>query len=544
MENQKSCNTVILYSNDVHCAAEGFAKLAAYRCQMEEAGHDVILADAGDAIQGEAIGALTKGKAIVQIMNAVGYDAAVPGNHEFDYGLDVFLQLAEYEAEFPYLSANFTDLKNNSRIFAPYRIMTGGSRKIALIGICTPETYTKSTPGYFKDCDGAYRYTFCEEKLYDVVQQAVNDVREAGAQTVVVLGHLGIEGITEGWRSVDVIANTAGIDVFIDGHSHQRIPFIRQRNKEDRDVLLTSAGENLDHFGKIIIRHDGSAVSELICAESVDPAESKQALAAYNAVKRITERYLKVTSGLDEVAGFSEVSLVAYDICTGDRVVRNCETNLGDFVADAYRACSCADVALVNGGRIRASIRAGIVTRRHMSEVNPWNNEMCVIRISGQQVLDALEHGARMNPGECGGFLQSSGLTYEIDLQIRESPVVTDEKDMFLYVDSRKSRRVKNVRINGRKIEPDKMYTVVGSCYMLLDAGDGFTMFAGAKVLQREELPSDTEMLVSYLKRNLRGSIPKDRYQNIFGSGRIIFRGRESGYEMQAARGTAAAYYG
>ena len=191
----------------------------------------------------------------------------------------------------------------------------------------------------------------------------------------------------------------------------------------------------------------------------------------------------------------------------------------------------------MNGGRIRASIRAGIVTRRHMSEVNPWNNEMCVIRISGQQVLDALEHGARMNPGECGGFLQSSGLTYEIDLQIRESPVVTDEKDMFLYVDSRKSRRVKNVRINGRKIEPDKMYTVVGSCYMLLDAGDGFTMFAGAKVLQREELPSDTEMLVSYLKRNLRGEHTErqiseyfwQRQDYLFAAGNLDMRCRQHG---------------
>ena len=161
-----------------------------------------------------------------------------------------------------------------------------------------------------------------------------------------------------------------------------------------------------------------------------------------------------------------------------------------------------------------------------MSEVNPWNNEMCVIRISGQQVLDALEHGARMNPGECGGFLQSSGLTYEIDLQIRESPVVTDEKDMFLYVDSRKSRRVKMYgSMDGRsnRIKCIRWSEAVTCFWMPVMV---LRCLPVQKVLQREELPSDTEMLVSYLKRNLRGSIPKDRYQNIFGSGRIIFRGR------------------
>ena len=452
------------------------------------------------------------------------------------------MNIAEQEAEFPYLSVNFLHRRYGNRVFAPYRIVDTGGKKIALIGICTPETYTKSTPGYFKGSDGEFRYTFCEETLYSTVQQAVGKAKEEGAQTVVVLGHLGIEGITKGWRSVDVIANTKGIDVFIDGHSHEKIPCLRCQNKEGSSVLLTSAGEKFADFGKITILSDGTARTELISTETVDITSSEQVQTVYRSVQQIADDFRKETSCLDDVVGVSEVTLTAYDPCTGDRAVRNCETNLGDFVADAYCACSGADFALVNGGRIRASLREGIVTRRHMTDVNPWNNEMCVIKICGQQVLDALEHGARMYPEECGGFLQSSGLTYEIDLKIQESPVVTDERDLFLFVNSRKPRKVKNVRIKGRPIDPENMYTVVGSCYMLLDAGDGFSMFEGAEIIQRENLLSDTEMLVSYLRVDLHGRVPRKKYQSMFGERRIVFSGEEADRGAAAVTGFAVSY--
>ena len=229
---------------------------------------------------------------------------------------------------------------------------------------------------------------------------------------------------------------------------------------------------------------------------------------------------------LNEKLGTSEVELTIND-ADGVRRIRNGETNMGDFVADAYRVMTGADIALVNGGGIRDSIAAGDVTRKDLMDVNPWNNEMCVIRATGQQILDALEHGARMNPEESGGFLQVSGLTYEIHNYL-ESPVTTDSMGLFQGIDETKERRVQNVMIGGEAIDPEATYTVAGSYYTLQEQGDGYTMFEGAEIVARDELPVDSEMLINYFTEELGGNVTAEQYGNPLGDGRITILTEEA----------------
>lgn len=524
-DTEEPAGAVVLYTNDIHCATDGYSYLAAYQAQLEEDGYDVVTVDIGDAIQGEVIGSNSEGAAIVDIMNTVGYDFAVPGNHEFDYGLERFLAIAvgdeenAPEAQYEYLSCNFVDLASKDTVLAPYEIVEMNGEQVAFVGISTPETYTKSTPAYFQDENGNFIYSFSEDKFYETIQNAVNKAISEGADRVIALGHLGIEGTTEGWKSTDVIANTTGIDAFIDAHSHETIAESEYANKDGEMVPLTSTGTKFANFGVMTLNEDGTYATQLIAPKSVDVNSSEAASAAYTAVQDKVDGYNEELAYLNEKLGTSEVELTIND-ADGVRRIRNGETNMGDFVADAYRVMTGADVALVNGGGIRDSIAAGDVTRKDLMDVNPWNNEMCVIRATGQQILDALEHGARLNPEENGGFLQVSGLTYEIHNYI-ESPVVTDSMEMFQSVDSTKERRVQNVMIGGKAIDPQGTYTVAGSFYTLQEQGDGFTMFEGAEVLEHENLPVDSEMLIKYFTEELGGVISADMYGNPLGDGRI-----------------------
>lgn len=516
----------VLYTNDIHCEVSGYPALAAYRAQLLENGENVVTVDAGDAIQGEAIGAQTKGSAIINIMNTVGYDYAIPGNHEFDYSLSTFLDLTK-NADFTYLSANFVDLQTDSTVFTPYAVKDFDGKKAAFIGICTPETYTKSTPVYFQDENGNYLYSFSENTFYETIQNTIDQAREDGADIVIAVGHLGINGTASGWKSTDVIANTTGIDVFIDGHSHETIANNIYQNKDGEDVPLTSTGTKFDNFGIMKIQMDASDASNdiSITAQLLHPSEvtydsSEAASEAYHSVQNKIDHYNQELSYLYEVLGTAEIELTINN-AEGVRRIRSGETNLGDFVADAYRSICQADIALVNGGGIRASVSAGDVTRKSLMDVNPWSNAMCVIEASGQQILDALEHGARNLPEENGGFLQVSGLTYDIDTW-KESPVIMDEQGTFQSIDPAKERRITNVKVNGQALEPDKMYTVCGSVYTLQNSGDGFTMFKNDKVVAQDNLPTDATMLISYFTDVLNGRITAGQYGNIAGEGRII----------------------
>ena len=519
-------DVVILYTNDVHCAIDDYPALAAYRAELIAQGNTVITVDAGDAIQGEVIGAFTQGEAIVNIMNEVGYDYAVPGNHEYDYGMETFLDLAKNKAEYNYISSNFYKLTSVKPVFEPYYIENiSDDLQIAFVGITTPESVTKSTPEYFKDENGNFIYGFptfdmLDDVLCETVQESVDYAIADGADIVVAVGHMGIEGITEGWRSTDIIAHTTGIDFFIDSHSHQTINGEVYKNKDGEDVLLTSTGTKLNNFGVMTITADGEATAELVSPDIIDvDTLSEEAKTAYDNVKAIVDGYNAEISYLYDPIGTSEAKLVAYEE-NGQWLVRKAETNAGDFVTDAYRAVTGADVAICNGGGVRAEITAGPVSRIDLMNMNPWNNEMCVIEVTGQQLVDVLEHGVRAYPEYSGSFFQVSGVTFDVN-GWTESPVITDTLGNFIGIDANAERRAANVKIGGEPVDLAKTYTLAGSSYVLTQGGDGLTMLAGSKIVAAEGLPCDSEMLVQYFTQTLGGDITAEQYGNPNGDGRI-----------------------
>lgn len=494
----KTGDIVILHTNDTHCNVEGnlgFAGVAAYKADKLLETDYVTLVDAGDAIQGDVIGALSKGDYIIDIMNAAGYDIAIPGNHEFDFGMDTFLTLVS-KANATYISANFLGSDGKS-VFKPYEMKTYGDKKVAFVGISTPESITKSTPVFFQDENGNYIYSFCDgnngKDLYDAVQNAVDDAKAAGADYVIAVAHLGIGESENPWTSENVIANTSGIDVMIDGHSHSVIQDTKVKAKDGKEVILTQTGTGISYIGEVIIKADGQISASLVSGYTKKDSAVAAVISGINAnLKAVTEK----------VIGTCEVDVDDYD-ADGNRMVRNQEAPAGNFCADAYRAVTGADIGLVQGGGVRAAIKKGEVTYGSLITVNPWSNQLGVIEATGQQILDALEHGAKSAPSESGGFLQVSGLTYDIDTTI-PSTVVTDDNGMFVEVSG--VRRVTNVKVGGEAIDPAKTYTVASSLYILTQEGDGFTMFKGAKEVTKESI-TDALALVQYLEKDLGGKI-------------------------------------
>lgn len=518
--------TVILYTNDVHCAIDGYPVLAAYRAELIAQGKNVVTVDAGDAIQGEIIGSTTQGEAVVDIMNAVGYDYAAPGNHEFDYGMEKFLELAQNKAQFDYICSNFCDLTSNTPVLTPYSIEDFGDVQVAFVGITTPDTITSSTPEYFKDKNGNYIYGFpvypegmTNEDLYENIQQSVDGAIDDGADYVVAVGHAGIIGSNDGWKSTDIIANTDGIDCFVDAHSHETTESAVYKNKNSENVFLTSTGTKFANFGVMTITADGTEF-ELVNPDNVDvESMSAEAKSAYNTVKAKVDGYNEEIAYYYDEIGTSEAKLIIYE-ADGSRAIRKRETNAGDFVADAYRAVTGADVAIANGGGIRAEVESGGVSRKNLMDVNAFNNDMCVVEVTGQQIVDILEHGARKCPEVLGSFFQVSGMTFEIHTY-RESPVITNQLGEFMGIDETKERRIQNVQIGGEAIDLDKNYTLAGSTYVLLQDGDGLTMLEGVKVVNQEGLPCDSEMLIKYFTETLGGKITAEKYGNPNGDGRI-----------------------
>ena len=387
---------VVLFTSDVHCGVDagfGYAGLAAVRDAMAADNH-VLLVDNGDSIQGEPIGTMTTGESNIQLMNAVGYDIATIGNHEFDYGMDRFLELTQ-EASFPYVSANFTH--DGELVFDPYVIKEFDGVKVAFVGITTPKTITSSTPAYFQDEEGNFVYGFMQddsgEALYAGVQSAVDAARAEGAAYVVAMAHLGIEAGCAPWMSTDVIAHTTGIDAMLDGHSHSLLEQEVVQNKDGEDVLLAACGTKLQAIGYLRIATDGTLSTGLY--QWNNDVALPELLGLEGEVRTaVDEAGAALESRLGEVVASTAVDLVISDPETGVRIVRNAETNLGDLCADAYRILSGADVAFVNGGGVRDVIAAGDITLDDILKVHPFGNAMCVVEATGQQILDALEWGA------------------------------------------------------------------------------------------------------------------------------------------------------
>ena len=522
----ENLGVVILHTNDVHCGFEaddstfGAADLAAYKARLESEGYDVILADAGDFVQGGVIGTLSNGEYPMQIMNELGYDIAIPGNHEFDFGMDNFLKLAN-EAKFPYISVNFTYLRTNEKPFSAYKIIEAGGLKIAFIGLTTPETPSSSTPTNFMDENGNYIYGFLGgddgTALYTAVQDAINSAYADGADYVFAIGHMGDYVYDEKWSSRTVIEHTSGLSAFIDGHSHSVLEDFVE-DKDGKSVPLASTGTKLENIGKITIT-DNEMTCELI--EKSDYTVSADENTAENkAYRNMTDFIAGINAQYGELVGTvvarTDVELTINDPETGERAVRSAETNLGDLCADAYRAATGAEIALVNGGGVRANIAVGDITYGNIIDVQPFGNSLCVVEATGQQILDCLEMGALHCPEEDGSFIQVSGLTYQINKSVPSS-VKTDKDGNFIGIDG--EYRVCNVFVGEKPLDLNKTYTVASHNYYLLSYGGGMTMFRDCKLVAKE-IALDNQALIDYITENLGGTVG-EKYSNPRGSGRI-----------------------
>ncbi len=514
-------DVVILHTNDTHCGIEenmGYAGLVWYENQMKEETPYVTLVDAGDAIQGAPVGTLSEGEYLVQIMNKAGYDFAVPGNHEFDYGMEKLLGLSA-RLDCGYSACNFVNLPSKTQVFAPYRIMEYDDIQVAFVGVATPESITKSTPAYFQDQFGRYRFSFCEdetgEALYSQVQSAVDQARGEGADYVIMVGHLGDNGITEKWSSRSVIANTTGIDAAIDGHSHE-VCVENVPNENGEMVVLTQTGTKFANIGKLTITTDGqiqaSHVSAVTDAEG-NPAKDAEMESFINGIKSQYEESLKV------VLGRTDVDLMDKDPETGLRAVRKAETNLGDLCADASRYMMGADIGFMNGGGIRAGIEAGDITYEDALSVFPYGNMICMAEVSGQKIKDALEMGVKNYPEESGGFIHVSGLTYTVDSSVPSS-VVLDEKRNFVSVGG--EYRVRDIYVGEEPLDVTRTYTLASHNYWLKSGGDGMSMLMGCPIL-KDETMVDVDTITSYISEYLGGTVGEE-YKDPRGQGRITIK--------------------
>ena len=503
-------DVTILYTNDVHTYIDNkspkptYAAIAALKKSIEDTGRDVLLVDAGDHIQGTAYGSMDDGATIIELMNEAGYDLATPGNHEFDYGMARAKAVLQ-EADFPYVSCNWVDLRTGFNVLPSVKFFFVGGRKIAFVGVTTPETFTKSTPAYFmNDAQTKYIYDILGgedgQKLYDAVQKAIDKAEFWGADTIIGLGHLGVDPSSSPWTSEEVIAHTHGFTAFIDGHSHTVMANKQVTDASGKAVTLTQTGSYFKNIGKMTVGADGTITTELI--DTYEGLDAAVAATASNWISAVDDM-------LGEEIAVGDTKFYINDPATGKRRIRSGETNLGDFVADGIytyfneiEELHC-DVAIMNGGGIRTDVEAGPWSFKTCKTVSPFGNVACLMSVTGQQIQDALEFGARFAGAEGkenGGFLQVAGARYTIHPMI---PNTVQTNDKNVWTGSAATPRVCNVEIYDKTtgtyqpLDPNATYALAGMNYTLRNLGDGFAMFDGATLI-KDYVSEDYLVMSSY----------------------------------------------
>ena len=503
-------DVTILYTNDVHTYIDNkspkptYAAIAALKKSIEDTGRDVLLVDAGDHIQGTAYGSMDDGATIIELMNEAGYDLATPGNHEFDYGM-ARAKAVIREADFPYVSCNWVDLRTGFNVLPSVKFFFVGGRKIAFVGVTTPETFTKSTPAYFmNDAQTKYIYDILGgedgQKLYDAVQEAIDKAEFWGADTIIGLGHLGVDPSSSPWTSEEVIAHTHGFTAFIDGHSHTVMANKQVTDASGKAVTLTQTGSYFKNIGKMTVGADGTITTELI--DTYEGLDAAVAATASNWISAVDDM-------LGEEIAVGDTKFYINDPATGKRRIRSGETNLGDFVADGIytyfneiEELHC-DIAIMNGGGIRTDVEAGPWSFKTCKTVSPFGNVACLMSVTGQQIQDALEFGARFAGAEGkenGGFLQVAGARYTIHPMI---PNTVQTNDKNVWTGSAATPRVSNVEIYDKTtgtyqpLDPNATYALAGMNYTLRNLGDGFAMFDGATLI-KDYVSEDYLVMSSY----------------------------------------------
>ena len=491
---------VIVHTNDVHGAVEGYAKVAALTDQYAAEGAYVLVLDAGDFSQGDTSVSLSEGATAIELMNMAGYDAVALGNHEFDYGFEALKKNME-SAQFPVLAAN---VKYNGELaFDDAAVFTTpGGTKIGVFGLDTPETATKAHPGKIQGV------TFAGgEEMYQIAQDMANMLREdEGCNYVICLGHLGIDDETAatGNRSIDLLNKVTGIDVFIDGHSHSTEEEIVEKTNTDRkvgDTILTSTGTKLENIGVVTIK-DSTITTTCLSTEDMGAADDAIAARAAAIIAEIEADY-------GTVFAKTEVTLNGEK----DPGNRTQETNLGDLITDALvwgaeQQGETVDAAITNGGGIRATIEAGDITKKDINTVLPFGNTLSIIKITGAELLEVLEASTFCTPEAIGGFPQVSGIEFTLDTtkaydQGEEYPGTT-------YFAPKTINRVTISTVGGKAFDPAATYTIATNDFMA-SGGDTYYCFVNATANYDLGLPMD-EVVMDYVNTVLGGTVTAEKY--------------------------------
>ena len=527
----------ILHTNDTHAHIDdghvAFSAIAVEKARAKASGDNVLLVDAGDYVQGTALGGFDEGRTVIDIMNAAGYDVATLGNHEFDYGIPALFRNVE-RSKFKVTSCNL--LKRETReapgrlVLPPYVVTTAGTVRVAFVGVTTPSALVSAKPSTFLDPTGTFRqYDFIAgekgKDLYAALQKNVNDAAKE-ADYVVVLGHLGVSPECAGYMSTDVIAHTTNFVAFIDGHSHSEYTGSRVKNAAGQDVVLTQSGSYLGVLGFVTLEGGHCVAAGTIYPRGEKSAEVE---ALEKRLSTAVERQLGVRIAR------AEKTLCAYTLDGHQRLARSSDCGAGDFAADAAwwyaetKAGLVCDVAMMNGGNVRADIPAGDVTLKSMRTVQPFAGDIGIVEASGQVILDALEFGAQVvGSGESGGFLQVAGLRYAIDKNM-ESSVQVDGTGAWVSGPVNGAYRVYDVEVYDRRagawrpLDLKAIYRVVGNAFTLVEGGDGFAMFRRARVVNNA-VTTDYLVLAEYAKAFAAGEDGVPR----LGSAQSPLRGRSN----------------
>lgn len=521
---------VLLFDNDVHGALEGYSKIAYLRDSLQRQYPQIAVVSCGDFVQGSPLCTLSKGEDAIRLMNLAGYDVAVPGNHEFDYGMPQLAHLRQ-TLHCPMVCCNMLG-KSQEPLFAPYHTLTLGTKKVCFIGVITPATMQASSPINFCDSAGNFIYSFAPDAITTLVQQSADQARKEGADFVVVLSHLGSDSADATPTSIQLIRNTYGIDAVLDGHSHHIIAQQRIPNLLGDSVVLSSTGTRFSHIGMLTLAATPAPKPRNKRKAHVPPplrttaASRLVATAPLPTLDDTLMRYIRQRESgtLHQTVATAPFTLLANE---GEhRMVRTQETNLGDLYTDALRLASpTADIAFCNGGAIRANLPQGAITNRELYNLCPFENALCQTTLTGAQIADVLEVGAAALPYASGNFLQVSGLRYSIDTTL-PSPVHFNEKSFLDYIGP--ARRVHSITVYDTTthtylpLDPLRRYTINISSYLAIGGGNALS-FAGCttpSVIYKLEL----DALRLYLQQTLHGTIPQ---QYATPQGRIRFEKKQ-----------------
>lgn len=471
-------SVVILYENDVHCAIDGYAKVAGLRDAISDTA-DVLMVSSGDYVQGSMAGAISSGQYVIDIMKAVGYDVITLGNHEFDYKVPRLLELTS-QLQATTVCANLFDLKTDKTVYAPYTVKRVGRWKVAFVGVVAPSTMNTERFAFYTD-KGEPLYTLAPDRVYSLVQSAADEARKEGADFVVVLSHLGEDKDDEGADSHGLAAKTRGIDVILDAHTHSLRLADTVFNLDGRPVTISQTGYEFANVGKLLISKEGKLSLSMIPVASIEQSST----AVVKATEKVKKQMEQVTN---RVVCHSDYALKVLDDA-GEYLVRYSETNAGDLVADAYRHATGAEVAFTNAGGIRNELNAGDLTYGDFIKLLPYDNYLTVVAVKGSTIVEMFRRTTAKMSYDNGDFPQCSGIRYKIHTGVHD---ITDVE-------------VLNADGKYEPIEMDRDYRLVTIDYCV--GGGGF-----ARTLEKSNVLTKTnihyrEVVIEYIEKELNGVI-------------------------------------